>query len=364
MKSFRNFRLVSLLTLAIASIGAISASAVILSGSTGSHDPSRVMQCDGKYYVYSTGGSMKFSTDGINWTNGPSPFAAFAPTTNPAAAGFGSGGVRVGRGGTPASVKAIVPEDRGIWAPDVIFYNHKYYLYYSVAAPAPVSHCAIGLLTSPTLDPAAPDYKWTDVGVVISTWNKVEKKSAIDPGPFVDAKGDLWLAWGSGYANGATQSDPTIMVCRLDNVTGLRSTTDTNSYAIAPGHIEAGYVHYRAGYYYAFWNDGGCCSGTNSTYRIHVARSANVTGPYVNKAGKVGGNDIFMATDKEKQLYGPGHMGIESEPGRDGFSFHYYNAGGRPVLGIRTLVWGADGWPSVGKDLPADTRKTTTDSAP
>src|SRR3974377_2181770 len=76
------------------------------SGATRSHDPSRMILCNGKYYVYSTGGGMKYSTDQVNWVAGPSPFAGFAPaatqpTTRPMR---GSG-----RGGTPPSVKAIVP---------------------------------------------------------------------------------------------------------------------------------------------------------------------------------------------------------------------------------------------------------------
>jgi hypothetical protein len=77
----------------------------------------------------------------------------------------------------------------------------------------------------------------------------------------------------------------------------------------------------------------------------------------VNRAGDQNKGDIFMATDKQRQVYGPGHMGILSEPGLDRFSFHYYNAAGRPVLGVRTLVWNADGWPSVGQDLSPGTYK-------
>ena len=310
--------------------------------------------CNGKYYVYSTGGGMKWSSDGIVWTAGPSPFAAETAAVPEA-------GARPPRGVLPASLKAVVPENQGIWAPDVILYNKQYYLYYSACAQRPGNRCGIALLTSPTLDPTAADYKWTDAGVVIKTENLVEKKSAIDPGPFVDAKGDLWLVWGSGYANGNGPSDPTIIVSKLDNATGLRSKTDTTMYPVAPGHIEASYVHYRAGFYYAFWNDGGCCNGTNSSYRIHVARSDKPQGPYISKSGKEGAGDIFFASVKEKDLHGPGHMGIESEPGIDRFTFHYYNADGRPVLGIRTLVWGEDGWPSVGEDLQAGTYAIETE---
>ena len=91
MKIFSTWLLLPLLAFALAGIAAVSASAAILSGSIGSHDPSRMILCDGKYYVYSTGGGMKFSADGINWSNGPSPFATGAP---------GAGG-RPGRGVPP-----------------------------------------------------------------------------------------------------------------------------------------------------------------------------------------------------------------------------------------------------------------------
>lgn len=354
MKHYSTPGLRILLTFVVISVAVFSTRAQILSGETGSHDPSRMILCNGKYYVYSTGGGMKYSADGVNWKNGPSPFTPTTPVDT-------TGAKRRVRGVSAPSVKAVVPEDQGIWAPDVIYYHNKYLLYYSVAAPNKLNHCAIGLLTSPTLDPASPDYHWTDAGVVLATWNLVLKKSAIDPGPFVDAKGNLWLTWGSGYANGATYTDPTIIVSKLDNATGLRSKTDTAFYTVAPGHIEASYIHYHDGFYYAFWNDGGCCSGVSSSYRIHVARAVSPTGPYLNKAGKESG-DIFMVSIKEQDLHGPGHMGILSEPGLDRFSFHYYNAAGRPVLGVRTLVWGADGWPSVGDYLAPGIYKITADN--
>ena len=336
--------------------------AAMTSGATGSHDPSRMILCDGKYYVYSTGGGMKYSPDQVTWTAGASPFGGAAPATAPA-------GGRRGRATIPASVAARVPQNQGIWAPDVIYFNNQYYLYYSVAAAgnapgAPNGRGVIGLLTNPTLDPSSPKYKWTDAGVVLSTENKVEKRCAIDPAPFLDAKGDLWLAWGSGYNNGNGPTDPTILISKLDNATGLASREDSKQYPVAAGHIEAGYVHYHDGFYYAFWNEGGCCSGTSSTYRIHMARSKTVTGPYADKAGKDGAGDIFMATVKGQELYGPGHMGIQSDPAGalDRFTFHYYNAAARPVLGVRTLVWGADGWPCVGEDLPPGTYKITADN--
>lgn len=306
--------------------------AAILTGSTGSHDPSRMIYCNGKYYLYSTGGGMKYSTDKINWTSGTSPFS-----------------------GVPTSVKNAVPNNQGIWAPDVIFYNNKYYLYYSVADPAS-TNSAIGLITSPTLDPSGAGYKWTDVGVVVHHHDKPDKKTAIDPCPFLDASNNLWLSWGSGYADGATWSDPTIFITKMDNTTGLASSTDLNEYPVALGHIEGSAIYYLRGYYYAFWNSGGCCSGASSTYTVHMARSPTVTGTYVDKNGAGNSSVTFLAATVVKNSingneHGPGHVGILSEGGIDRVTYHYYPDTGGSVIGEETVVWGADGWPTAGADL-------------
>jgi hypothetical protein len=54
--------------------------------------------------------------------------------------------------------------NKGVWAPDIIYYNNLYSLYCSFAAAFRASACEIGLMTSPTLNPSSPNYKWTDRG--------------------------------------------------------------------------------------------------------------------------------------------------------------------------------------------------------
>lgn len=319
---------------------------------------------------------MAYSTDRINWLSGPSPFPVAAPSAMPSpnAAGAATSGTappfgnrRFMRVRVPASVKALIPEDQGIWAPDVIYYNHQYYLYYSVAA-RDAEMTAIGLLTSPTLNPKNPACHWTDAGVVTYDHDRSVKRSCIDPCPFLDAKGDLWMSYGSGYGNGATVNDPTIFIMKLDNATGLASTTSTNKYPVALGHIEASYVYYHAGYYYLFWNSGGCCNGAKSTYTIHMARSRTVTGPYVDRKGKMWSSDIFLDQGVRMNSivgdeHGPGQIGILSEGGIDRCTYHYYPDNGRSVIGEETIVWdpkwvqNADGWPWPGRDLDAGTYK-------
>lgn len=342
----------------------------ILTGDIGSHDPSRMINCDGTYYIYSTGGRMKYSTDRIDWISGPSPFPAAAPAAgaSPPASGAAisgtgqaGGGRRFPRVAVPASVKALIPQDQGIWAPDVIYYNHQYYLYYSVAA-RDAEMTAIGLLTSPTLNPRDPRYHWTDAGVVTYDHDRSVKRSCIDPCPFLDANGDLWLSYGSGYGNGATVDDPTIYIMKLDNATGLASKTETTKYPEAPGHIEASYVYYHNGYYYMFWNSGGCCNGAKSSYTIHMARSPAVTGPYVDRHGRERSSEVFPPQTVVKNSvngneHGPGQIGILSEGGIDRCTYHYYPDNGRSVIGEQTIVWDADGWPTCGMDLAPGTYK-------
>jgi arabinan endo-1,5-alpha-L-arabinosidase len=284
------------------------------SGANGTHDPSRMIESEGQFYVYSTGGGSKSSADGLVWTAGPGLFP----------------------NGIPQSTTSVVSNNQGVWAPDVIYLNGQYYLYYSIANSQ--NACAIGLVTSPTLNPNAANYKWMDRGLVVSN-NGSATYCTIDPAPVLDAAGNLWLAWGSGYSHPSTSD--TIWVTRLDNTTGLVSSADTAQpgHALEQGHIEASYIYYHSGYYYLFWNSGSCCSGASSSYVIHMARSQLITGPYT-------GATIFYSSNGS--IHGPGHIGIYNECGFSRFTYHYYPDTGNSVLGENELTWGGNGWPVVG----------------
>jgi arabinan endo-1,5-alpha-L-arabinosidase len=88
-----------------------------LEGMLGIHDPSTVITCDGKYYVYGTGRgvSVLTSSDGFTWQRGPRVFD-----------------------NVPDSVKSFVPKNdgRSVWAPDIIKLNGEYYLYYKIISAA------------------------------------------------------------------------------------------------------------------------------------------------------------------------------------------------------------------------------------
>jgi arabinan endo-1,5-alpha-L-arabinosidase len=289
-----------------------------LQGNTFIHDPSTVIRDGDHYYVFGTGYGIAFksSPDLIHWKRLGAVFSD-----------------------PPAWTETAVPEFHGdMWAPDIIHVNGKFMLYYAVSSfGGQVS--AIGLATSPTLDPSAPEYHWTDRGAVIASTNG-DDFNAIDPSVMLDDDGKLWLAFGS-YWRG-------IYVTELDSRTGLRAS-DQAVYPVAwNDSIEASCLTRHENYYYLFVNWGTCCQGTNSTYEVRVGRATRVTGPYLDREGKDledgGGSKFLMSTGR---FIGPGHIGILKDGETIWFSYHYYDAAtrGRSRLALGKLAWTKDAWP-------------------
>ena len=301
--------------------------AATLTGEVGAHDPSRITKCGGKYFYYVTGPNipMRYSTDLTHWTAGPSVMS-----------------------GVPAWAHQAVPLAKGdfVWAPDVIFLNHQYNLYYSYSTfGSRIS--AIGLVTSPTLDPARRDYHWTDRGEVIGS-DRTSGFNAIDPCPILDAHGGLWLSFGSWNHGG-------IQIVPLDKDSGKPTGPPETVVAGQRTGPEGSFVWYHRGWYYVFENEGLCCQGMNSTYRIMMGRSKAITGPYIDRRDKdlaMGGGTLLLGT--EGRRFGPGQVGIYNESGKEHLTFHYYDgeANGRPTLGLETLAWDRDGWPRAVADAP------------
>ncbi len=290
------------------------------------HDPT-VIEEGGKYYIFSTraGIAVRCSEDLVRWRLCGDVFGHLP-------------------GWAVEDVKGL----RGLWAPDVSYFNGKYHLYYS-ASTFGSNRSSIGLVTNRTLDPASDKYRWEDQGKVISSvaaddWN------AIDPNIVLDEDGQPWLSFGSFWSG--------IKMRKIDLATGKLSTADQTLYSLAsrprtkeqPGAIEAPAIIRKNGYYYLFVSFDFCCKGVNSTYNIRVGRSRKVTGPYVDRSGKPmmeDGGTILLAG--EGRWRGPGHCAILQEKGGEKLVYHAYDAEARgiPTLRITPLNWDAEGWPVV-----------------
>ena len=190
--------------------------ALALEGDVFIHDPSTVIQCDGKFYTYGTGGGGLISDDGWTWRRGA---------------------VRPGGG----------------LAPDAIHIGDRYFVSYASGGGGLAGGHAgkIRVMWSKTLDPQSPDFGFHDDTVVAST-DGVEDCDAIDPAFFLDpADGRLWLTYGTFFGF--------IRQIELDPKTGEHIPNDQpRNVAI---DCEATAMVYRDGWYYLLGDHGTCCSG-------------------------------------------------------------------------------------------------------
>src|SRR6185437_12232217 len=106
----------------LASALALAPRGVALDGQIGIHDPSTVIYSNGKYYVWGTGGNGLVSDDGWTW-----------------------------KAGTPLPLRQL--------APDVIHIGDRFYVY-TAANIGAQPKAAVTMISTRSLDPASPDYKW------------------------------------------------------------------------------------------------------------------------------------------------------------------------------------------------------------
>ncbi len=278
------------------------------------HDPSTIMECEGKYYTFGTGGGGLISEDGWKWN---------------------SGAVRPGRGA----------------APDAIKIGDRYMVVYgSTGGGLGGGHNGlINTMWNKTLDPKSPDFKFSEPIVVAKSEN-MEDCDAIDPGLLLDPNdGRLWCSYGTYFGF--------IRLVELDPQTGKR--VEGNEAINIAIDCEATDLEYRNGWYYLLGTHGTCCDGANSTYNIVVGRSKKVTGPYLDNMGRdmlQGGGKMVVAAGG--RVTGPGHFGrVILEDGVEKMSCHYeadLDQGGRSVLAIRPLLWKNE-WPVAGDNFKEGT---------
>src|SRR5512138_1577370 len=105
--------------LVAAALLVVASIAAALDGQVVIHDPSTVVQCNGRYYTFGTGGTALVSDDGWTW-----------------------------RAGTRAPRTGM--------APDLIHVGDRYFQYIA-RNPAPQPRADINMIWSKSLDPSSPD---------------------------------------------------------------------------------------------------------------------------------------------------------------------------------------------------------------
>ena len=249
----------------------------------------------------------------------------------------------------------------GLWAPDIQFFNGRYYLYYTTnGTQTPGRGSAIGVATS-----ESPTGPWTDSGGPV-----VEPQPApagirfgrwvYDPAVATDDTGQRYLFYGS-FVGGVS--------ARRLSADGLQTDPASDVPIAAANRYEGVSIIRHDGYYYLFASAGECCNGPLSGYSVLVGRAASILGPYTDREGvslladRVGGTPILSANGN--RWIGPGHNTVFTDfAGQDWVLYHaverddpYFagtNITKRPPL-LDRLDW-RDGWPVVHGGLgPSDT---------
>lgn len=304
------------------------------------HDPVMI-EADGTYYLFHTGrGIAVWSSPGrANWTRLEGVFEE-----------------------APAWTDEVVPDFRNyMWAPDVVHHDGTYYLYYSVSSFGE-NTSAIGVATSPTLDPTDPDFEWTDHGPVVRSVPGRDLWNAIDPSVGFDEEGRPWMAFGS-YWTGIKLVRLTDDLLSTDSgpeswytIAARERSWTTDPRDAGAARIEAPFIFQKSGYYYLFVSWGICCRGEDSTYRVMVGRSDSITGPYLDRSGTPmdeGGGTLVV--EGNERWPGVGHNSAYTFDGTDFLVFHGYDArdDGESKLWIREITW-ENGWPTVSLELDSE----------
>lgn len=217
------------------------------------------------------------------------------------------------------------------WAPELFYRNGTYYAYYVARKKSDGISC-IGVAT--TKEPAKG---FMDHGILLEFG-----KEAIDPFVIEEAN-KLYITW---KAYGLDKRPIEILGARLSD-DGLKVTGEPFMLLRDDEKkgLEGQCLVKRNGFFYLFYSPGNCC-GRGCSYKVEVARSTSLQGPYT----RFPDNPLLAETDEWKCM-GHGTL-VTSAAGKDYYLYHAYSktadvyTGRQGMLG--EVVWSTStGWPTI-----------------
>lgn len=246
----------------------------------------------------------------------------------------------------------------GLWAPEPVYQNGSYYLYFTVTDVAdrhsPEKGCEndSGIAVATSASPAGP---WKPAERLVVPPRRAGAGCnfhwTFDPDVVEDDEGDRFLYYGS-YGGG-------IFVQRLSK-DGLRVEGDPVRIGAANRYEGAEVV--KAGkYWYMFASSTDCCRGPLTGYALFVGRASSPEGPFLDREGndmagaRVGGTPVLAQNGN--RWVGAGHNTVFQDAAGQWWTFYHAvdrNQGffsvedkltRRPLL-LDRIDW-LDGWPVI-----------------
>ncbi|MFL5346536.1 MAG: family 43 glycosylhydrolase [Hyalangium sp.] len=248
---------------------------------------------------------------------------------------------------------------QGFWAPDIQFFNGKYYLYYT-ASDTKVGGSAIGVATSDS--PAGP---WTQAPApvvepqkppcCVNDPNETRRRWVFDSNVVTGDDGQRYLYFGSYFGG---------IAIRKLSADGLSTDAASQKEIISDDIYEGAYIVKHDNYYYFFGSATNCCNGPLTGYSVFAGRSTSPMGPYVDRdgnpltQGRVGGTPVISMNGN--RWVGPGHNSVFTDfANQDWIVYHAIDRNDPYRLGkpqgdfsdkrhvlMDPLDW-VDGWPTV-----------------
>jgi len=175
--------------------------------------------------------------------------------------------------------------------------QYRYFFYYTGDAK-------IGVATSDN-----PQGPFTDIGkpLVATKPNGITRGQVIDPDVFTDpVSGKSYLYWGNGFMAGAELNDD--MISLKENTLTVLNPDGT--------FREGTEVFYRKGKYYFIWSQDDTRS---EDYRLRYATATSPLGEL-----SIPKDNLILAKDPSKGIYGTGHNSVIQVPGTDEWYMVYH----------------------------------------
>lgn len=307
-------------------------------------DPDVLKGEDGYFYLYCTNTYCEMGDKGMQYDRGPIfrsknlidwTWVASAFDGSPNALDWGD-------------------KEAGVWAPTIIKVGDHYCYYYSLSTWGD-ENPGIGVATSPT--PYGP---FKHYGKLLDS-EMSGVRNSIDPVPYYDKDGKLYLIWGSFFGIGAVEltDDGTEVFYGQENmkehVTYLIQNTSGESMNI-DANYEGSYIIEKDNHYYYMGSQGTCLSGTDSTYRVKVGKSDSLFGPYYGTDGKamddMDGSFGDLVVSPSEDVAGTGHNSVVQDYNGDYYLiYHGYDKKGEypteRTLFMDKLLWDENDMPYV-----------------